>query len=69
MAQKPMVKKDECSACTLCTTICEEVFKMSEDGMSADVIALDPSKYEALKAQINEAVDGCPSACIVWVDA
>ncbi|OIP98062.1 hypothetical protein AUK40_02075 [Candidatus Wirthbacteria bacterium CG2_30_54_11] len=68
MAQTPKINKDECSACVLCTTICDQVFKMSDDGMNAEVIPLAPEKYEALKAEIEEAMQSCPSACIVWAD-
>jgi len=61
MARIPVVDKDACIACEVCTHICPEVFEMQTDGKSG---VHNPAG--APEEKIEEAMDNCPVACIHW---
>ena len=61
MARIPVVDKNECISCEVCTHICPEVFEMQADGKSG---VYNPAG--APEAKIEEAMDTCPLACIHW---
>lgn len=61
MARTPVVDKETCIACEVCTQICPEVFEMQADGKSG---VHDPQG--APEEKIEEAMDSCPVAAITW---
>lgn len=61
MAKIPYVVKDECTECNVCIDTLPTVFRMDENN-KAEVF--DPNG--ASEAEIQEAMDLCPAACIHW---
>jgi ferredoxin len=61
MARKPYVDQDVCISCNLCVDTVPEVFRLNEDGLAE---VYDPTG--APEESIQEAIDGCPVACIHW---
>ena len=61
MPRIPVVDKDACISCEVCTHICPEVFEMQENDKSG---VHNPTG--APEAKIEEAMDNCPAACIHW---
>jgi ferredoxin len=61
MAKVPYVNKDECTECGVCVDNVPTVFRMDDDN-KAEVF--DPNG--ASEAEIQEAMDLCPVACIIW---
>ncbi len=61
MAKVPYVVKEECTSCGLCVDTVPTVFRFDDD-MKAEVF--DPAG--ASEAEIQEAIDTCPAACIHW---
>lgn len=61
MARIPVVDKETCIACEVCTQLCPEVFEMQADGKSG---VHDP--HGAPEEKIEEAMDSCPVAAIHW---
>lgn len=56
---KPVVDKDLCVGCGLCTQVCSDVFEMASDG-TAEVVA-----GAAIDADcIQDAIDQCPVGAI-----
>ncbi len=53
------IDKSKCVGCGLCTQICPEVFKLSEDDLKAEVVS-ENSEAECVK----EAIDNCPTEAI-----
>jgi ferredoxin len=51
------INKEKCVGCGLCTSICEEVFKMGKDG-KAEV------KSEKELPCVKEAISSCPASAI-----
>ncbi len=62
---RAMVDKDGCIACTLCISVCPEVFGMDNSGKS-QVIA-DPIP-PASEEQAREAAGSCPVSVIDITD-
>ena len=58
---KAFVDKDLCIGCELCTTICEEIFSMDDDGLS---IAQDIEIPDELMESAEDARDSCPVEAI-----
>ena len=48
---------ENCISCELCTTICPEVFSMSEEGAAQ---AIDEDVPEECEDSAEEAMDSCP---------
>ncbi|PLX83879.1 MAG: ferredoxin [Desulfuromonas sp.] len=63
MARKPYVDKDVCISCNLCVDTVPEVFRMDDEDLAE---VYDPSG--APEEKIQEAMDACPVACILWED-
>jgi ferredoxin len=61
MAKIAYVDKEACTSCNLCVDTVPTVFRMDDD-MKAEVF--DPGG--AGEAEIQEAMDICPAACIHW---
>ena len=53
------VDKDLCIGCGLCCGICDEVFRMNEQGKAE---AYQPANAENQGA-VQEAIDSCPCVC------
>ena len=51
------IDKEKCIGCGLCASVCEEVFKMNEDGKSE---VISDKKLPCVK----EAIDSCPVEAI-----
>lgn len=58
------VDKDLCIGCGLCCGICDEVFRMNEQGKAE---AYQPANAENQSA-VQEAIDSCPVSAIAWED-
>lgn len=52
---------ENCIACELCTTICPEVFSMSDEGHSQ---AIDEDVPEECEDSAREAMESCPVSAI-----
>ncbi len=63
MSKKPVIDRESCIGCTLCTQIAPNTFKMMDDG-KADVIA----PFGDGEEQIQQAIDSCPVASIKWIE-
>jgi ferredoxin len=61
MAKKPVVNQEECTSCGLCVDLCPGVFQMNDDELA---YVVDPSG--ASEEEIQDAMDQCPVACIIW---
>jgi len=61
MAKVPYVNKDECTECGVCTDTLPTVFRMDDNNKAE---AFDPNG--ASEVEIQEAMDLCPVACIIW---
>jgi ferredoxin len=61
MLRIPVVDKEICISCEVCTHICPEVFEMQKDGKSG---VHNPTG--APEEKIEEAMNNCPVACITW---
>jgi ferredoxin len=61
MARKPFVDQEVCIGCGLCAQAVPEVFRMNDDNLAE---VHDP--FGAPEQTIQEAMDGCPVACIHW---
>jgi ferredoxin len=55
------VDANECTGCEACVVVAPKVFRMTADGISE---VFDP--YGDKEDKIQEAMDGCPVACIHW---
>jgi len=58
---KGFVDKDTCIGCGLCPDICEDIFRMDDDGLA---IAKDIEIPEDMIASAIEAQEACPVAAI-----
>lgn len=52
---------ESCIGCGLCSQVCPEVFRMTEDGVA---IASEEEVAEALSASAREAMESCPAGAI-----
>ncbi len=63
---KPIVDKDLCIGCSTCTVVCPNVFKMVKSDSGEDKAEVnDGVDYDALKAQIADAIASCPTSAIM----
>lgn len=58
---KVKVNKDACIGCGACVAICDEVFEMSDGGLSE---AKTEEIKDELKDSVQDAVDSCPTGAI-----
>jgi len=59
---KVKVNQDACIGCGACTSICEDVFKINDDGLSEAITTEVPEdKVDSCK----EAIESCPTSAIV----
>ncbi len=61
---KALVNQDMCIGCGLCCGICEDVFRMNDDGKAQ---AYQPATQDN-KSNVQEAIDSCPVSAISWVE-
>lgn len=61
---KALVNQDMCIGCGLCCGICEDVFRMNDDGKAQ---AYQPAAQDN-KSNVQEAIDSCPVSAISWVE-
>lgn len=68
MPRIPAIDPDCCIGCEVCTQVCPEVFRMEDSHGSghAHEKAVVYNPAGAPPAQIEKAMDNCPSACIYW---
>ena len=57
----PIVNKEICIGCGLCTTICGNTFELGNDGKAG----VKNPKGDA-EEKIREAIDSCPVGAISW---
>jgi len=60
-----VIDHDECIGCGQCEQVSPEVFELRDDGL-AYVVNEKPG--EDLMAEIDEAIEECPTGAIVWED-
>lgn len=58
---KVKVNQDACIGCGACAAICEDVFKINDEGLS-EVIKEEVKEDE--EQSVRDAVDSCPTAAI-----
>ena len=58
------IETDNCIACELCVTECDEVFEMADDKAVVKPAAQNPEVFASCSEGIKNAVDGCPSEAI-----
>ena len=58
------VNPDECIGCGLCCGICEEVFRMNDEGKAEAYQAAT----EVNQSDVQNAIDSCPVSAISWND-
>lgn len=58
---KVAVDQDLCISCGLCISICDQVFHWNEDDKAE---AIDGDVPEELEADVQEAMDSCPTGAI-----
>ena len=63
MGRIPVVNQDDCVSCRLCNDVAGATFGLNDDDIA---YVLDP--HGSTEDEIQEAIDGCPSACISWGD-
>lgn len=61
---KVKVNSEACIGCGLCTSCCEEVFQINDEGVS-EVVAEKVTDEQ--KESVNDALEGCPTGAIVEV--
>jgi len=72
MARIPVVDQECCIGCEVCTQTCPEVFRMEGEDGHDDDHGHDHGKAEVYNPsgagddKIEQAMDGCPAACIYW---
>ena len=54
------VDQNVCIGCTLCATVCPEVFEMNAENKAE----ANSELTEAFMDRVNEATDGCPVSAI-----
>ncbi len=57
------IDEEECIGCGTCEEICPQVFRLDEETEKAKVISQDGPED-----LIREAMDSCPSSCILEQD-
>ncbi len=62
MAKKVSIEEEECLGCEACVELCPEIFEFVEDTEKAIVIMAEGGNEEC----IEEAMDSCPSDCILY---
>jgi ferredoxin len=56
-----VVDHEKCIASGDCVAACPDVFAQDEAGI---VVLLDAEPSEELRTQVENAINGCPTACI-----
>ncbi len=69
MVRKAFVDKDICIGCTVCSSLCPDVFTVKEDphyqyGFKS--FTNDSVDQQPIEKQVQEAIDTCPVQCISW---
>jgi len=67
MGWKVVVNENRCEANAVCTGLAPTVFELPDDDTVAHVLVDEPD--DALRAQVESAVNNCPRAAITIVDA
>ena len=63
--KKLVVDEQTCVCCGSCSAICEDVFGWSDNGTAC---VKDESKIEENKEAVENAIDGCPTGAIKYID-
>ncbi len=58
---KVKVNQDQCIGCGACAAICDNVFEISDEGLSQ--VVADEVKEEDEEA-VQDAIDSCPTSAI-----
>lgn len=58
------VNPDECIGCGLCCGMCEEVFRMNDEGKAEAY----QTATEVNQSDVQSAIDSCPVSAISWKD-
>ena len=58
---KVVVEYEKCIASGDCVAVCPEVFGQDDSGT---VVLLDAEPSDELRPQVEQAIDGCPAACL-----
>ncbi len=62
MSKKVTIDEDECLGCEACVELCPDIFEFVEDTEKAIVIMEEGGDEDC----IQEAMDSCPSDCIIY---
>ncbi|HIK00164.1 TPA: ferredoxin [archaeon] len=72
MVRKAYVDKEICIGCSLCNTICPEVFleskQNSEYGGDFKSDTVNTVNHEEVTDKVDDAIQQCPVQCISWRD-
>ena len=58
---KVKVNKDACIGCGACEQICNDVFKLNDEGLSETLVE---EVKEELQDEVRDAADSCPTGAI-----
>ena len=67
MGWKVVVDANRCEANAVCVGLAPQVFELPDDSDVARVLVDEPD--DALRAQVEAAVNNCPRAAITIIDA
>lgn len=59
---KAFVNPDLCIGCGLCTSICDEVFRMNDNSQAEAYAPVNDINKEV----VNDAINSCPVSAISW---
>ena len=66
---KIILEREKCIGCSACEAVCQEYWKMADDGKTNLLGAEEQGENEVLEAQEvgcnKDAADACPVQCII----
>ncbi len=62
MEKKVVIIEEDCMGCEACVELCPEIFEFDDDKEIA--VVLNPLSND--EDCIEDAMDSCPSECIIW---
>lgn len=62
---KVKVKEENCIGCGYCEGVCDEVFRLNDDGVSQVILSPVPEELEDKVKELLDKDNGCPTNAIV----